>query len=495
MEKINTCPEDKIQHFSTKKFQKIEIKFYSEEEISNEIPIKKMNIPCKDEADVAINKIFNQEKKWNYSNFRRSSNIYNTLSSKKNLKHSLLLSAELLLPNIFSCLFFLGINFLNDKKYCDSDMIKIIKTIFFVIFNVVFYQILGYYMLFPWILRKIPQNKRYLTQVIFFFMLIVILFIMTYLKFQNKSFFNSYLETHVIEFIYAYSFSGFICFYFKIKFNDFKEFFLLFSALLFAIFFHYYFVKAVVIVKLYESNIFSNQIFIKIIIFLYFQVYNNLINFLMVKFFSIATVVENSTDAILIFVKYFMADVICSSIASSIVGVKTLVDLLFSLFNFTYQVLVFYEGKNFIFLFIIKMVNYLKGNKPLSVKKNELENNCKALMAGSLNDILIVVYLKILLLFFFQKFTMLHDTIKDLVSECLDFNEKMSIRIEYVGIILILNLIVFSYIVFKMLDGGKATICWKLESYNILTKSYYIILMHSYIEVNLQFYFYLIFIQ
>ena len=119
---------------------------------------------------------------------------------------------------------------------------------------------------------------------------------------------------------------------------------------------HHYFVKSVVIVNVSEG---MHEILFKFMLFCYFQAYNQFMYYMLCLFFDKTRFIEGSTDAILIFLKYFVSDVVCSTIASPLLASKDNRERLIGLINFTYQMVVYYGQKNYLVDWVVGFVKFV----------------------------------------------------------------------------------------------------------------------------------------
>ena len=115
----------------------------------------------------------------------------------------------------------------------------------------------------------------------------------------------------------------------------------------------------------------------------------------------------------------------------------------------------------------------------------------REIVANSINDIMIIIYIKLLFLDYFRKFLVYSKMGKFLTNSCFNFKNNMNLEIEYLLLILLIHLTMTGAYFF---GKRKENLIWtvsKLNKMRIVKRIYHIVLSYNYVDVYFQFYFYL----
>lgn len=439
--------------------------------------------------------------------YRKISNVFLIFFDKSIPRSKLLfvLITEIILPismgSIISILFLLLQNSsLNGECALDnfySYVYASMKSTFFTIF---YYILFGYYVLFPPILIRIPHYQIYIKIFIFFYASITSI-TLKMLKLLKILPWNIELDVHILNIISGFVVAHILIKKFKISFKEIKAYFYVSWILVILLILHYYVIKAYCVTQLFNicsKIIYGNYLF-QIFLFIYFQIYGKIIYILMIKFFTISDIqIKKLNNSVLVFLKYFICDVICSCISIPILNDLFSIEALFGLLNFIFQLITFYNQKNYILNFVTKLFFFIFNKKFDKYKSNKIEKKCKSIIAGSTNEIMIIIFCKILIIMIFRRFLCPIAASRNvkLVIDCtLLINPNIQIKIENFISLILINFFIFTYLIFHMIDKNKIKITWKIESFNPFLKTYFIVLLHFVLDINIQFYFNLYILQ
>ena len=180
----------------------------------------------------------------------------------------------------------------------------------------------------------------------------------------------------------------------------------------------------------------------------------------------------------------------CSCLVPVIVYTKDDFISIISIFLFSYQISIFYLRNNFLFEYIKKILFFLFNfNFKKKVIIDIWQKKCRNMIAKVLNEILVIIYLKIIIINYTRKFMTESIFMSFLSDSCFFFNSKMNIYAEAMVLLIMLNTLLFGSFYCSKVK--------KIEHYHskgkeqLLKKIYHNILIYSFVELNYQFYFYL----
>ena len=257
------------------------------------------------------------------------------------------------------------------------------------------------------------------------------------------------------------------------------------------LFFSYYVVKMELILRLIENGVYShNRILFKVMIFLYFNFYRGFFSTLIIRYFKLCkqNQIKQQNEGILMLLKFFLSDLMCSCLVPVIVYNKDNFIIIISIFLFSYQITIIYLKNNFIFEYLIKIGSYVFNFKQ-TINDDIWQNKCRNMMIKVLNEVLVIIYFKILIINFTKKFTIRSIFMSFLSDNCFFFNSKMHIYVETMVLLIALNGLIFGS--FYCSRETKHQDFNLNEKTQLLKKIYHNVMIYSYVELNYQFYFYL----
>lgn len=432
-------------------------------------------------------------------NLENEINNLGSYSKFKKLKNFVNLILQFYLPIFFSFPLVILLKYIDLWVGCELDTFPklIYRNLKDIIFILSFFPILGYKMIFPWILNKMPENKKRCIQVII--ALGFLLIITPFPTLLDSGILKNHILMHVSNFIWGIAIAFLLCLAYKINFSEIRPFLSILVAFLVAETLNQYLFKEIVIIQLRETDFFDvhNKTF-RVGIFVYFQIYYSFVDYLLMKFFALSENIKTSNDSILIFLKYFISDLICSSIVTPIFENVESSNRILSFFFYAYQLIIFYKRKNYFADLLWKVFNFIfKRNKIVKEKdkiENLLQKKCKMLISGSLNEIMMVVFFKIVMLSVFRKFSFHSPFLLKLADKCLFFNpENMNLLPCCLGIAFLINIIVFCLTFLKKKKRDERMLEYiKFSDGGFLMRVYHLIIMSYYVEFYLQFFFFLL---
>ena len=118
-------------------------------------------------------------------------------------------------------------------------------------------------------------------------------------------------------------------------------------------------------------------------------------------------------------------------------------------------------------------------------KFNKLFNE---FIAISVNDITIIIYFKLLYLYYFRKFLVENKLGNSLSTPCFNFRNNINIDIEHLPLVLLIQILMIATVFFGKRNEDMRWTTSKMNKSRIIKRVYEIILFYDF---NLQFYFYL----
>ena len=382
------------------------------------------------------------------------------------------------LPNVLGGIFYFLICYVNSFFPCDvTSLIMIIyKIIIKVVFELAFYPIFGYFMLFPWIFSKI-RSQNSIRRLKIFIVVTTCILMGAFQLLDTFGFLANYLFLNATSFLAAILFAIWICKRYKIKFADIKEYFLIFGALFVCLNFDYYIIKAEIIVAAIEIGLYKkNEILFKFILFLYFNIYNAFVNFLMVRFFKICNLDNNhnNNDGMLVFLKYFISDLMCSTLIPIVFLSPDAFSAVLNIIVFSYQLSIFYFRENLFIKYIKTFIFYLF--KMPAAKKDkddhDMEFKCHILISTSLNEIMIILYLKIIFLSNLKQFLIGSPFVRKFTDLCLRFPVDFNLDFHILLLIFMINILIAGTVLFSKRKIMSHNQFVKNDQFSLLKQTY-----------------------
>ena len=422
-------------------------------------------------------------------NLKSNSTKYkNKNKIKKNLGKLNYLFQQYIYPNVLGTIIYIVISYVDKILPCNQNsLLKYYRSFITIFFEISFYPLLGYLMIFIWIFKNMPKNKRKNAKIFILVIIYVEICIFQYL--YTIGLIPNRLGMHasliLTGLIVGYAMSR----KYKIKFKDIKNFYCITFIFFLVLCFHHYIIKDYVIFTLNEDGIFIEmEIFFQLILFAYFQIYREGIYYLLLKFCKIS----KFNDPFLIFLKYFISDMICSSAIPVISSTYHTYTIILNLIIYSYQLAILYCQKSFILSFLKKFIYYLM-NKKIE-PDTQIEKTCKTLIAMSINEILLIIYIKLILIFIFRKFLVYTTFGINYTDSCLMFKNELQIEVHYIFLLFMIQILIGGSVYYS--KRNKNDFIWsssKLTKFRIIKKAYHVIFSYNYIEIYIQFYFYLAF--
>lgn len=403
------------------------------------------------------------------------------------------------LSNCFGEILYFLISYIDYFLPCSEDSIAMVvyKNIVKITCELMFYPLFGYFLIFPWIFKKISSKKiaQFVKSIIIFLMFLIVTIFQILYEFKILP---NYLMLHLTVFLVANIGAFVVCKRNNVKFSEIKHYYFIFAILITSLMFNYYVMKKEIIVWMSEKGYYKKyEVAFKIFFFIYFNLYRRLINFLLIKFFKLGDVdtYEHSNDAISVFLNYFIGDIMCSTVVPVIVGCESLMIVLLNLCVFAYQLIIFYCGRNFLIEYFWKIVNYLFNRKENKDENKALHEKCRELFTRSLNEVMIIIYLKLILLAYFKKFHIESRFMQHFSDVCRRFNSNISIQLDTLLLLFMINVLVGGTVYLSNRKVKEMKLAQdfmiKNERLRVFKKIYHVIIIFSYIENYYQFYFYL----
>lgn len=417
-----------------------------------------------------------------------------------------LIFVEILLPNSLALLCLTLFFYLNENEYSESCTIKNAFQVIYISFistlGIYYFFLFGYYLFEPLVFNQVPKNKKLYKRIILIFV-----FLTTFLlkMIKVKGFYlikENDLDLHIINMGIGLAYVRFLIYKFNIGLYQLKSLFIVFFSLFFIITLNYYVIKNYVYVSIYGEILhleYGKYIF-QIILLIYLKIYGEIIFNLTVKFYKlIKKLKKNQKDVfngILLFLKYYISDAICSCIVFPIVSHDDIYDLWFGICNFSLQLMNLYSTKDQITSHFNKFWAFILSKKIKKKPFTTIHKRCKSIISGSTNDMIIIVLARIIMMSYFRQFIFPNNVSIDttLVMDCrFIINPKIIFYIENKIILVLIaamNLIYsFSLIHDKKHKNLEWEFIWKIESYNFLGKFCYLLVLHLVNDFHLQFYF------
>ena len=166
----------------------------------------------------------------------------------------------------------------------------------------------------------------------------------------------------------------------------------------------------------------------------------------------------------------------------------------FGFLNFCLQIFSLYKRQNFFlynFYRLLKLFFSLKQSKFRCNENEELILN----LAGSTNEVMIAITITIMNIIIFGKtykypsFTIGENKKNSFCRKKLEI--EVTIGAENLCFLFIINCFFFLYLIMQMKDKRRSVFSWKIENYNVFTKTLYFIMIYAFIDSNFQYYLYL----
>ena len=412
-------------------------------------------------------------------------------SNSKSLKftYQLYLIEHLLIPNLLGGIIYAAICYIDKNLPCDDESSNLIflKISLNVFFEKIFYPLLGYFMSILWIIKQVPENNQLKQKIIIISLFFVESFIFEYL-FWKKLIENFILLQVALTFTGLF-YSCMLCKNYKLLASQFKPQFYICLTYFLMLFLNAYIVKNYIIYNLNKQNFFDSKIYFKLIVFLYFQFYRMLANFLTKKYSKIL----KFRDPFVGFMKLVLTDIISSLIVPVMVPTKTGDNKLFVVLLLIYQLSIFYLKKNPVIEMGVKFIEFLFNKKRIK-KETKLNRIFNEILTVFMNEIMIIIYVKLILLYYFRKFVAFSKMGEPISTTCFHFKENIQMEIEYIPLIVLVQVAMAGT---YFLGRTNQNLQWtgsKMTKIRIFKRIYHIILSYNYVDIYFQFYFYLAFV-
>ena len=281
-----------------------------------------------------FNKTFQTEIELEIEIFKNNKTITNYFKSKPKTKDRsewyLYLSQHLLIPNLIGSAFYLLFCYVDSNLPCEDKLgLTLLKIVYNSVLWNFFWSLVGYYLtIFEYL-----YSFKVLESLIFLYVLQVLTGI-----------------------LYSYI----LCKFYRIPYQEVKIFFNICLTYFLIAFLNKYFVQDYLILTLNENKFFEDKkIYFKLMIFIYFQLYRNLANYLVRKF----CIISKFYDASMIFLKVVIIDLITNSIIPIVVAKNSRKLEIFYVGLFTYHLSIFYFKKSFLAIFMEKIKRFILSQK------------------------------------------------------------------------------------------------------------------------------------
>ena len=397
---------------------------------------------------------------------------------------------QVILPNIFAFWFlFLLIIFqtyLSEYYECDLDSKNILIVVYVMvrgIFLDFFFNILyGYYVIFSLIHVRI---KFILYLVIInscFFFILKIYGILT-----NKDFLDMFASSFIIALFIV------LLYYkkYKITCQEIMKklsiicilavFPLLINSIAFLVF---------VAIKRLTIQFYEGKIIFQFFLFVYFRLYWMIILKGILKYVKFSKSYQNCEQCIVIFSKAYLCNAISSCVPASVYEDLNTKEAWLGIFNFLYQVYSLYD-QNYNIMNSIKKIIWKIFKKKITEKtiQDENEMKVKQILSFSLNEILIIFYMRAILFLWNSNVLSFGGPIKTTCSFLVVETTSMNVRKENIILMLFLNLCLT--LKFYTVKNNPFKIVWNSENYGPLFQIYFIMLYSFILDINIQGYFYI----
>lgn len=235
-----------------------------------------------------------------------------------------------------------------------------------------------------------------------------------------------------------------------------------------------------------------DQIYFQLFLFISYQIFGNILIKLFQKFKN-----NISQNLFLLLIKIYISSVICSCIVLPLTRGNGLATSSLAFLNFFLQITSFYKQKN---LFLHKICSffekkYKKSCPIFKIFRGNINDDVSSIIAGSTNELVISMTSVLINIKIFGK-TIRFPTFDVGQSKKNSFCKKFigdvyEIGVENVCFLFGINFFLFLYLILKMKDDNRTTFKWKIESYGVLMKTYYNIMIYFLIDLDFQFYLYL----
>ena len=405
--------------------------------------------------------------------------------------------SDYVLPNTFACLFFFMLTYVDYSLPCEKFNIGVIlwKNFRIVFFEISFYPFLYYYLFFSLIFGKIKsKQKKKKYKILYCISSLLILTIFQFsVYFEHQA---NLLIMHPVCLLNAFAFMIIICKKNNINFNESIKVLAVSMLIPVIIFADYYLIKKVIIIRLIKTEFSKNmKFFFKIMIFIYLSGYRNLLKKIIIYHFKFIKKqkLRRENNGVLLFLNFNLSDVMSASLVPVLIYHGDIYSALINIIFFSYQLLVIYMKSDFIINFLKKFLFYVF-NIQTKKKNDTLEEQTRHLMIISLNEILVIIYFRIIFINFTKKFMVISDFIPELSDNCLFFNSNMKIYFELLFLIIVINILMYGTIYFssKIANNSKQKSI-KNKKLSFLGSVFRILIKYYNVELFYQFYFYLAF--
>ena len=255
----------------------------------------------------------------------------------------------------------------------------------------------------------------------------------------------------------------------------------------FCFIFNYYGMKIIIIPIVKEKTTeirykVSGNIIFQIFLFVYFMIYRKIFIFTLVKSLKFSQFNEEDKDLAMFLTKYYLMDAVCSAIPAAVSEKLSSAESWFGIFNFLYQVLVLYD-QNFNVFQGLKTFLY-KIMKIVKTTCNQEENEVKEMMRTALNQIVIIVYLHLCVMYIWRRclyFSVITTTCDFLIAEYVE------IRLENIFLLAFFNFLLALAVMIRKKDTLKPIRSLAASKY--IFQIYYMILLHYVFDDCISFYF------
>ena len=440
-----------------------------------------------------LSKVINQnEHNLHASKHKMSDFLLEKLTFVKNILKFKYVFKEILVRNIFAILFLIlliEVQIYVDQYFtCDLDNSNFLKVLYFelreIYFFFYFYFLYGSYAFFSLFQIK-PKIIQLMSLNSFFFL---------NLKVYHVDPFEDYLDLNSANILL-----GLLTVFIYYKKNKIpwkklqKGLISIFLLVFFLFMVNHYVMKSYVITEIKEMTLqFEDKtlggIIFQIFLFIYFRIYHMIFFKSLVIYSKLSKNADECKDSIIMFSKCYILDAVCSSVPLAVCEHLNTKQAWLGMFNFTYQILVLYDPDFDILKHLRKLIY-----KILKKKEDDLNNHEKKvieLLSLSLNEVIIIIYFQILLLFGFRRCLNLWL----LVIKC-DFSIPDYIEIMWENVVILMVLNSFLVVGLAIRKNNPLKLMWSLESYSSLFQIYYIVILHFAVDFNLQFYIYCFYLK
>lgn len=485
-----TDPGEILTNYKPRKFEKEKIYLYSLQDVHLyfETPVL---------SKITLKKIDAKHQFSYIKKYRRNLTI-------QKFETPLLLLNKILIPNILSALITVIVIYCDNKsinfygKCVNNEIFNlIIHTIKYGFIINMYYFKFAYFVLFPAIFNVLPNNDVKIIKTLAFSLGILFSISIQILKyFKMWIIYNIDIDIYLINtFILLILYHMLLCRY-KLPLKKYRIYSFILMVLLIILSLDYYVMKNYVIFYFHQfiTQFYFGKFYFQLFLFIYFQFYGTIIRFLTIKFFKAIDISDDLTDTILIFLKNYLSSALSSSLIIPLIEQETYLSNFFGIINFAFQLLVFYD-QNFLISLFRKSLIFVGILKKTNTSKNVdvFEVKLKSLMSASTTDITMLYFCRMAIMMIYRRFLGKVDAYEEfkLNQDCnSSINGKIEFYPQNLIVLFIVNYLIFFYFLSQIKENSlNKNFKWSFESYNLLQKSYYFVMMHFIADGHLQFYF------